>query len=295
MKGTTVSILQRTVRVIIPAERVNMGGNLIDQPLPAREVDSIDPFLLIHHWKDVLPGSQRQQDVGVGIHPHRGFSPVTFVYSGSVHHRDSLGNDAVVGGGGTQWMFAGGGITHSERPGKELAESGGEMEFIQFWVNAPAKNKMEPAFYKPITKDETPVITKDGAAIQIVCGEYEGVRGPVSYFTPLLLMRLHVQAGASVNLEMDASHNTLLYLLDGALNVNGVEAKGKDMVWFNNDGEGIVVTANTDTRLILLSGQPIDEPIVSYGPFVMNTQSEILQAIRDSQIGKMGVLIETFE
>ena len=134
---------KRSIKKIIPAQRVNMGGHLLDQPLPVQGVEMIDPFLLIHHWNEPLAKGGRQSELGVGPHPHRGFSPVTFIFKGSVRHQDSIGNTAVISSGGTQWMHAGNGIVHSERPGIELVKNGGEQEFIQFWVNTPAKYKME--------------------------------------------------------------------------------------------------------------------------------------------------------
>lgn len=285
----------KSIKKIIPAQKVNMGGHILDQPLPSMEAENIDPFLLIHHWRDIAPGGEKQQDVGVGPHPHRGFSPVTFVFKGDLQHRDSLGNDAVVDEGGTQWMFAGKGITHSERPSKKLAEEGGELEFIQFWVNAPSKNKMEAAFYKPISKNETPNIEGDKSLIQVVCGEYDGVKGNVEYYSPLVLLRIELRQSGKVKLKLDKSFNNIIYQLDGSLSVNKKATKAKDMVWFNQDGEYIEILANEDTRFIVLSGEPINEPIASYGPFIMNTQTEIMEAVRDSQMGKMGVLIEEFE
>lgn len=285
----------KSIKKIIPARKVNMGGHLLDQPLPSIEADYIDPFLLIHHWKNIAPGGERQREVGVGPHSHRGFSPVTFIYKGDIQHRDSLGNNATVDEGGTQWMFAGKGITHSERPSKKLAEEGGELEFIQFWVNAPSKNKMDTAFYKPISKAETPTIKKDGHSIQVVCGEYDGIKGSVEYYSPLVLLRVDIKSSAELSLKLNSSFNTIIYQLNGSLTVNGKESEAKDLIWFDQDGETINIIANKDTRFIVLAGEPINEPMKSYGPFVMNNQTEIMEAIRDSQVGKMGVLVEEFE
>ena len=151
----------RSIKKIITAHRVNMGGHLLDQPLPVPGIESIDPFLLIHHWDEpVSPGGQ-QSDMGVGPHPHRGFSPVTFVFKGTLRHQDSQGNSAVISDGGTQWMHAGRGIIHSERPGIDLVKNGGDQEFIQFWVNTPSKYKMETPYYLPITDEGTPKIKEN--------------------------------------------------------------------------------------------------------------------------------------
>lgn len=285
----------RTIKQIIPSQKVNMGGHIIEQPLPNSLMDQLDPFLLIHHAEWELKGNQRQQEVGIGGHPHRGFSPVTFVFQGDVRHQDSFGNDAVVKAGGTQWMHAGKGITHSERPSAALAQQGGMQEIIQFWVNTPSKYKMEVPYYLPLAQEDTPSIEGDKYNVQIVAGEYNGIKGPAKTFSPMLLMRGKVETGGAVEFDIPNHYNTLCYLLDGELNVNGTIAKRKDLIWFDNDGDKVRIAANADTRFILLSGEPIGEKVTSYGPFVMNTQTEIMEALRDAQMGKMGVLIENFD
>lgn len=277
--------------------KVNMGGHLLDQPLPAQQLDAVDPFLLIHHWDNMLPGGQREREVGVGPHPHRGFSPVTFIFKGSITHRDSLGNQAIVTEGGTQWMFAGRGITHSERMGKELSEEGGHVEFIQFWVNAPAAKKMEAPFYKPISLEETPLVENESglSKVWVVSGSFNSVEGIAPTYTPQTLLRGEIAAGGEEDISIPSSYSTLIYLLDGELDVNGTVLTKKQMAVFGNEGETIHINANQDTRYIILSGEPIGEPVFSYGPFVMSNETQIMQAMRDSQMGKMGVLIEEFD
>jgi len=284
----------RSIKKIIKSQKVDMGGIILDQPLPNQFIDQLDPFLLIHHWDDVLKGSQKQNEAGVGPHPHRGFSPVTLIFKGGVHHRDSRGNNSIVMAGGTQWMFAGMGITHSERPYKELAENGGEFELIQFWLNVPAKNKMEQPFYKPITKEETPTYISDNKKVQIgvVSGNFKNLTGIVDTFTPVTVLRMDFEKDGEIEFEIPSKQNALMYLLNGHANVNNEEITSKDLVWFNNDGDDIKIIANETTRVILLSGEPIGEEVVSYSPFVMNTHTEIMEALRDAQMGKMGVLIE---
>ena len=286
---------KKTIAQIIPSEKINMGGHLLEQPLPNAFLQQLDPFLLIHHAEWTFKGNQRQQEVGIGGHPHRGFSPVTFVFKGEVRHQDSFGHDAVVGAGGTQWMHAGKGIVHSERPSKELAENGGEQEIIQFWVNTPAKYKMERPYYLPLSKEETPSIKGQGYQLQVVAGTYQGHTGPAKTFSPMVLLRGKIEGGHDLEINLPVAYNSLLYLLDGQLEVNGRSAKRKDLIWFANDGEVVRLKAAEDTRFIVLSGEPIGEKVKSYGPFVMNTQTEIMEAIRDSQMGKMGVLIESFD
>ena len=286
---------KRSINKIIPAQKVNMGGHLLEQPLPNNVMSQLDPFLLIHHAEWELKGNQQQKDVGIGGHPHRGFSPVTFVFQGDIRHQDSFGNDAIVQAGGTQWMHAGKGITHSERPSAALAEKGGTQEIIQFWVNSPAKHKMEVPYYLPLEEKDTPTIKGDGFKVQVVAGNYNKIKGPAKTFSPMLLMRGTIDSDKSTEFEIPENFNTLLYILDGALEINGNAAKTKDMVWFNNDGEGVSIAAKENTRFIILSGEPIGEEVASYGPFVMNTQTEIMEAMRDAQMGKMGVLIENFD
>lgn len=287
--------MEKKIKQIIPAQKVNMGGHMLDQPLPVHGLDNLDPFLLIHHWKSKLPGNQRPQDAGVGPHPHRGFSPVTFIFKGEVNHQDSLGNNALVKEGGTQWMFAGSGLTHSERFSKKLVENGGELEFIQFWVNTPGKQKMNPPFYRPISKEETPVLKTEESEVFVVSGELNGTSGAVDTYSPQLLLRGEVKESGEVTIPIPASFNTLIYLLDGELIANGKQLNTKDMAVYELGGESISFKATKDTRFIILSGEPIGEEIAQYGPFVMNTQTEVMQALRDAQMGKMGVLIEEFD
>jgi len=288
----------RSIKQIVPAFKINMGGTILDQALPFKGVDQIDPFLLIHHWKDDLKAGQEQSKVGVGPHPHRGFSPVTFIFNGGVHHRDSLGTSEVVYAGGTQWMNSGSGIVHSERPAKELAENGGTFEIIQFWINAPAKNKMEDANYQPISKEETPTITlaDKESTIALVAGEVLGKKGPVTPYSDVLILRMNLKKGAATKIPIPENYNALIYQLEGSSKVNSKsEIDGKKMVHFNNDGTEIAIESLEDCKIIFLSGAPINEELTTYGPFVMNTEDEIRQAILDYQSGKMGILTEEFE
>ena len=287
----------RSVKQIIKSEKVDMGCIILDQPLPNKCMDQIDPFLLIHHWDDELKGGRQQKDVGVGPHPHRGFSPVTLIFNGGVQHRDSRGNNSIVTEGGTQWMFAGRGITHSERPVAELAENGGTLEFIQFWVNVPSKNKMEQPYYKAITKEDTPIYFSDDKKVEVavVSGELNGINGKVDTYTSINTLRFNLLKDGEIKFEIPSNHNTLFYLLKGKVLVNDKrEINAKDLVYFENDDSKIKFTTKENGYGILLSGAPIGEGVESYGPFVMNTQTEIMEALRDAQMGKMGVLIEEF-
>ena len=285
----------RSIKKIIPARRVNMGGHILDQPLPVPGIESVDPFLLIHHWDEPISPGGQQNEMGVGPHPHRGFSPVTFIFKGTLRHQDSQGNTAVISEGGTQWMHAGRGIIHSERPGIELVKNGGDQEFIQFWVNTPSKYKMEEPYYLPITHQDTPKIIENGAEIAVVAGTYKTKKGPAKVYSPQTLLRIKAEKNEDILIELPDTFNTLLYVLNGSLMINEQNIHAKDMVWFENDGESIDIKILEKSNFIILSGEPINEQICSHGPFVMNSQNEINQAILDYQNGEMGILNERFD
>jgi redox-sensitive bicupin YhaK (pirin superfamily) len=285
---------QRSVKRHITAKKVNMGGHLLDQPLPHQFIESIDPFLLIHHWAEVLPVDRRPQELGVPPHPHRGFSPVTFIFEGDVQHRDSLGNNSIVKSGGTQWINAGRGITHSERPSKELAEKGGMQELIQFWINTPSSLKMSAPEYVALQKNETPTYIEDHYSIAVIAGEQYGIKGPIQGQIPMLLLRGEVSGEAEIEHEIPKSYNALIYVLNGSFHMDGRIVDDRQMVWLENNGDGFKFKCHEEGRYILLAGAPINEKVTQYGPFVMNTQTQIMQALRDAQMGKMGILIEEF-
>ncbi len=297
MSSSTSNSL-RSLKSILPAFKVNMGGIILDQALPHQGTDQVNPFLLVHHLEHTYPAGSAQQDVGVPPHPHRGFAPVTFVFKGGVHHRDSLDKSSVVYAGGTQWMHAGRGIVHSERPAKEVAAKGETWELIQFWVNAPAAFKMNEPFYHPLQKEDTPTVYIDEGKVEVgvVAGSFYQTLGPVKTYTPIQALRFNFEAGGEAKIPVPQSHNAFVYLLDGAMNLNGKNAlQAKDLAWLENDGDTITLRAEQKTRAILLAGEPIEEPLATYGPFVMNSQAEIMQAMRDYQTGKMGVLEEKFD
>jgi redox-sensitive bicupin YhaK (pirin superfamily) len=273
-----------------------MGRFRVRQPLPHQRVDNVDPFLLLHHAGPTYyeAGSNPAHE-GVPPHPHRGFDPVTFVYKGGVHHRDSRGNDSVIGPGGVQWMTAGMGIVHSERPPADLMESGGEQEIIQLWINLPARHKMVQPRYQGFTREDLPVVESgNGAQVQVVAGQLNGVTGPVETYTPITALNASFEEGSSMQIDLPAGHAALAYVLDGEVRVNGdTMVVGHEMVEFLGDG-AIQVEALTESRLLIISGEPIGEPVVSSGPYVMNTHTQIMEAMRDAQMGKMGILIEEF-
>jgi redox-sensitive bicupin YhaK (pirin superfamily) len=285
----------RSIRQIIPSEKINMGGIILQQPLPNSIIEQIDPFILIHHGALPVKKGKGQKESGVGPHPHRGFSPVTFVFKGGVQHQDSLGNNEIVTKGGTQWINAGKGIIHSERPTKEMVDNGGENEIIQFWVNTPAKHKMESPDYIPLSEKDTPSIKKKKATIQVVAGNFENIVGPAKTYSPQTLLRFETKSGADLSFSLPKSYNTIIYLLDGAIESDGKLIQSKEMAWYENNAENIEIKVLKSSRFIVLSGEPLKEPLVTYGPFVMNTREELNTAILDYQNGEMGTLIEVFD
>ncbi len=285
----------RTVSRLLFAETVDMGGLPVRQPLPTAQVGQVDPFLLLHHADVKVPHLIKPEHGGVGPHPHRGFSPVTFIFRGGVHHRDSRGNNSVIYAGGAQWMNAGRGIIHSERPPQDIHEIGGRQEIIQLWINTPAGKKMELPAYFPLESEGVPETTSDDGkvSVRVFSGEVLGVKGPIPSPTEVNAATLHFAKGGRIAIPIPVHHNALVYLLDGQLSVDGFGlVDGLHLVHLNNDGDGFSAHALEDTRVLLLSGAPIGEEVVSYGPFVMNNQTQILEAMRDYQQGKLGVLIE---
>lgn len=285
----------RTVSHQLHAEQFDMGGIPVRQPFPTQRVEQIDPFLLLHHADIKIPKHIEPDHGGVGPHPHRGFSPVTFIFKGGVHHRDSRGNDSVIYAGGAQWMNAGMGVIHSERPPHDIHEKGGRQEIIQLWINTPAGHKMDQPQYFPVSAEEAPsVVTAEGkVTAKVFSGDVLGKKGPIPSHTEVNAVTLDLRKGGKISIPLPADHNAFLYLLDGKLTVEGYGlVEGLNAIVFKKDGEGISIEAPEDTRALLMSGKPLDEKVVSHGPFVMNTQTEILEAMRDYQMGKMGMLIE---
>lgn len=286
--------MNRTVSHVLYAPLMNMGDLQVRQPFPSKEVGRVDPFLLLHHGDIPIAEHQQADQAGVGPHPHRGFSPVTFIFKGGIRHRDSRRNDSIVYAGGTQWMNAGMGIMHSERPAPDIMELGGRMELIQLWVNTPARYKMDEPVYYPLQADQTPSVTSpDGhVAVNVVAGNLLGVQGPIPTLSPVNAATLVMNAPGKITIPIPADHNALVYLLDGSIRAHDTTATGHHAVVFNTDGEQVTIEALEATRALLLTGLPLNEPVAMYGPFVMTNQTEILEAMRDYRMGKMGILIE---
>lgn len=284
----------RSVANILPAQALKMGPITIHQPLPTQRVEQIDPFLLLHHFGPwtVEPG---YDPLNLGPHPHRGFEPVTFLYNGGLRHRDSRNNTGILEGGDVQWMTAGMGIIHSERSNKKFLNSGGTLEGIQLWVNLAPENKFVQPRYQDMKEAGFPRHDfGNGAVLKVVAGEFEGLKGPTKTYSPIIAWQLELPAGAAVALPVPEDHNFAAYLLDGRVTTsNGFSYEGRTLLNYKNDGEGVSLVGEAElTRILLLGGVPLGAPVTQHGPFVMNTQTEIMEAMRDYQMGKMGFYTE---
>lgn len=283
------------VKRAIPAFEVDMGGIPVLQPLPTNSVEKIDPFLLLHHYAGTVQHGSHPRMVGVGPHPHRGFSPVTFIFKGDVHHRDSRGNSSIVKAGGVQWMNAGMGIIHSERPSKEFAKNGGDQEIIQLWINTPAALKMKEPSYQAVAQNDMPQLQGLAGEVRVVSGTFGGVKGPVKAQVPLLALMGELKPGDQLELSKKNGENAILYLLDGMGMLSGYgRVEGKTLYELNDSALQTSISVEQPTHFIYLSAQPLNEKVTQYGPYVMTTQTEILEAMRDYQMGKMGFLVEEF-
>ncbi len=262
---------------------------------PSNGVENeINPFLMLDYAGPTY-FRPTQPPRGVGEHPHRGFETVTIAYQGAVEHRDSGGNSGTIGPGDVQWMTAAAGVVHEEKHEREFARQGGIFEMIQLWVNLPKAHKMSPPRYQSISKEQIPSVDLgSGGHARVIAGTFQDVPGPARTFTPLNVVDLRLKAGQHTEFNVPEGHNTGLVLLHGNVTVNGSETVQGEarLVLLSAAGERVPLDAKEDTTLLLLSGQPIHEPVASYGPFVMNTREELRQAIEDYQAGRMGHLPE---
>lgn len=283
----------RSVKQLVKAQRSQEGDLVLYQPLPTAQLRLLDPFLLLHHH-----GPHRYEPDNAGLpfgpHPHRGFEAVSFIFEGSVEHHDSRENRSTIHAGGVQWMTAARGIVHSENVPKAFREKGGTLEIIQLWINLPAQLKMAQPNYQGVQKEDIPTVHFDNgkAAINVVAGNWNEVKGAVSSITGVQAYTINMKAGGTLSLDVAESRNVLLYVLHGDIMVNGSQVKDRTLVHFNNDGTNIHLEAAADTLILFCTGEPINEKVMQYGPFVMTTQSEIMEAMRDYQMGKMGVLVD---
>ena len=257
-------------------------------PSARLESERVSPFVLMDFGPPKEFAALASGKRGVGWHPHRGFETVTLAWEGSVAHRDNAGHRGVIGPGDVQWMTAGSGIFHEEYHEEEFTRRGGRMHMMQLWVNLPKRSKAAPPAYQPISATRIPVVERAGSAVRVIAGAYEGTQGPAHTFTPVTLLDVKLSAGARLPVTLPADYNALVVVAKGHARAGNFTAHAGELLLFNNDGQRLELSAEEDSHVIVLAGEPIDEPIVQYGPFVMNSVAEIEQAIVDVNRGKFG-------
>lgn len=251
----------------------------------------VSPFLMLD-FNPAYDFGPSEQPRGVDVHPHKGFETVTIAYQGSVAHHDSSGNSGVIHPGDVQWMTAGAGILHKEYHETNFSKAGGPFEMVQLWVNLPKKDKLTAPKYQALEAAKMNKVTlpENGGYVNVIAGSLNGMKGSASTFTPINVYDVKLNAKGNLEFETPENHNTFILVINGKVEINGETADTHQFVIFKNEGESISIKAETDSVLLVLSGEPIDEPIAQYGPFVMNTQEELQEAFQEYQSGKFGVL-----
>ncbi len=260
------------------------GGRLIDKK-------RMSPFFMMDYGSKI-EFSPSKEPRGVGVHPHAGFETVTIAYHGKIAHHDSAGNSGIIGEGDVQWMTAGSGLLHKEYHEEEFSRKGGAFQMVQLWVNLPAKDKKTKPKYQEITNAMMgrAYLEDKESFIEVIAGEYDTVKGPAFTFTPMQVYNARLNNGAKATLRFPSNYNTGLLVVDGSVKMNESDVGTDHFVLFKNDGEEIALEATDNAIILVLSGEPIDEPIAAYGPFLMNTWQEVEMAIQDANSGKFGVL-----
>ena len=252
------------------------------------DAQAVTPFLLFDYAGPHMFEPNEESPRGVGQHPHKGFETVTIVYDGEVSHRDSTGGGGTIGPGDVQWMTAGGGIIHEEFHSKGYSKTGGPFRMVQLWVNLPKKDKLTAPTYQAITSGQIPVVELDGAKARIIAGELGDATGPARTFTPINLWDVRVKADAEIELDLPDGHNTMIAVLSGHVQIDGQGVGEAEIARLSEAGSGVKVTADGDSMLLVLTGEPIRESVFGHGPFVMNTKAEIIEAINDFNAGRFG-------
>ncbi|MGM9477645.1 pirin family protein [Pedobacter sp. GSP4] len=277
-----------------PAPHMVGDGFRVHNFFPSGYDINMSPFFLMDYGSKIQ-FSARKEPRGVGVHPHRGFETVTIAYHGAVAHHDSSGNSGVIYPGDVQWMTAASGVLHKEYHEAQYSLAGGPFQMVQLWVNLPAKNKMDKPKYQAIKQADMVHfnLQENGGKIEIIAGNYKGLKGNASTFTPVELYNARLNKGAEVSFSFPENYNTGLMVIEGSIRVNGSETAPADsFVYFKNQGEQINIETLENSIVLVLSGEPINEPIAQYGPFLMNTEAEINQAIEDYNRGCFGYLEE---
>jgi len=279
--------MYKVIKEIISAPLVNMGPIKLRQAIPTDAIEQISPFILLHHFDfTVEPGDA---SFNVPPHPHRGFMPITFMFDGNIQHEDSLGNLESIGRDEVQWISAAKGIIHSEKIDKKFLEQGGRFQGIQLWINLPSREKLGIPSYQAIKKDNIELQSSAGVEFRLISGTYKGKIGPAHSNVITAMLRMGKDSHDQFTFE--SNNQTLIYILEGNIVINkNKPAKQHDLISFEFGEGDILINANENSVLLMLSGKPILEPLVSHGPFVMNSETEIMEAMRDYQQGKMGYL-----
>ncbi len=279
----------RTIKRIHQAVYRPIADLITYSPLPSHQLRQIDPFIFLnHHGPQVYKPNNR--GLPFGPHPHRGMETVTFILAGDILHQDSAHHRSVIRAGGIQWMTAGRGLIHEEISSDEFKREGGAMEILQLWINLPARLKMTEPYYKGFQEKEIPVVTEDEGKIrvQVVSGTWNGTTGAHQSLADVHLTTIHFQAGSKLSIVVPLERNLFLYIVKGKLMVNGLLSEKLHLVEFNNDAEQVEIEAEEDSIILFGHAVPFNEPMVAQGPFVMNTEEEIIQAYEDYQAGKFG-------
>ena len=279
----------KSIRRLHPSHRDDIADLVTRRPLPGPGVQQVDPFLFLnHHGPQVYPADNR--GLPFGPHPHRGFETVTFILQGELTHKDSGGHESVIHAGGVQWMTAGSGLVHAEVSSDAFKERGGPLEILQLWVNLPPALKMTRPRYVGLQSSEIPAIpTADGRGmVKLISGEWDGRSGPVQSLSGVFMSTVDLAAGGRVEFPGVGSRNVFLYVVSGKIRIGGEEAGELSLVELSAEGDDVEIVAVEDAVLLFGHADPIGAPVVSYGPFVMNTRAEIEQAVRDYQAGKFG-------
>lgn len=288
---TKTEVKYRTVSKVAPSLKTLEGGGVeIHRAFPTPQMEDLDPFLLLDHMGPIQ--FEPRKGTGFPDHPHRGFETVTYLLQGNMEHRDSFGNRGSLAPGDVQWMTAGSGLVHSEMPGRELIRDGGRLEGFQLWVNLPRRDKMVAPRYQELKAHEIPDVESDGVRVKVIAGESLATRGAIESRTPILYLHVTLAPGAQLVQRVPKNFNAFAYVIGGAVRFEGRQDSQSDdtLVLFSNDNDHVVVSNPSDkpADLLLIAGEPIGEPIARYGPFVMNTRDELVQAFEDFRSGKMG-------
>jgi redox-sensitive bicupin YhaK (pirin superfamily) len=279
-------------RIIHATPQLEGEGMLVTRPFPTGQLDQLDPFLLLDRMGPVTHGPGEAK--GAPDHPHRGFETVSYILEGAIEHGDSQGNHGRIGAGDVQWMTAGAGVIHSEMPSEELRRNGGRLHGFQLWVNLPRRDKMMNPRYQELRASEIPTATSaDGKVrVTVIAGESLGARATIDTRTPIIYLHVRLAAGARFAQPIPAAYNAFAFVISGEATFAGSAGRENDMVVFDRNGDEVVIESDNAAELLLIAGVPLGEPVVRYGPFVMNTPGEIRQAMIDYQTGRFGAIMD---